>query len=407
MRSRYAIVIGNILEHYDRALYGFLAPLIVHRFLYSEEPLYALILSYAILPLSSLMRPLGAFVFGLISDRNGRITSLYFSLLGMGLSTALMGAVPYSEPLLFAFLRMLQNFFAAGESPGAAIVLLEETQEKKRSFISSLYDVSSILGTFLASFLVYILSLYGCIESGWRMLYFFGGSTALLGLAFRSRPESVLKSTKNSWRHSLECAFAHWKMLIVLIVVCGFSHVTYAVSFTFMNGFIPLVTSLTEHDVLSTNCALHILDMMLLPLFGLLAQKAGKTRVMMLSALILALSALPLFWLLPGCHFYVFLFVRCFIVTLGVAFAAPYHAWTIEQVAKEHRYLLLSLASSLGGPFIGASTCVLSLWLYHASGIPALAGSYLCVVSIFTFCTLLYTHKVKIKGRIFGYSACS
>ena len=132
-RDRLIAMVGNILEHYDHALFGLLAPFLAPLFFEEKDPLTALILTYGMLPFGILMRPLGSLFFGWIGDLFGRTRALFFSLLGMAAVTFAMGCLPthvevgYLAPLLLALGRILQNFFAAGESVGGAIYVLERT----------------------------------------------------------------------------------------------------------------------------------------------------------------------------------------------------------------------------------------------------------------------------------------
>src|ERR1700722_20152040 len=56
---RWSIVIGNLLEHFDSSLYGFLAPLVGKTFFPSYSPLYQLILTYSVYVVTFLARSLG------------------------------------------------------------------------------------------------------------------------------------------------------------------------------------------------------------------------------------------------------------------------------------------------------------------------------------------------------------
>src|SRR5579872_3210875 len=173
-RPFFAGLIGNILEHYDTALFGLLAPFIAPLFFHTQDPFTALILTYAMIPLGMLARPLGSFSFGLISDRFGRRQALCWSLTGMAIATTSIGFLPTSSeiaPLLLALMRLLQSFFAAGESAGGAIYVLENTRVPKRSFMSSVFDASTVGGILIAAALVTFLSMQGWVEMGWRYLF--------------------------------------------------------------------------------------------------------------------------------------------------------------------------------------------------------------------------------------------
>jgi MHS family proline/betaine transporter-like MFS transporter len=383
-RSRFSGIIGNLLEHYDSALFGLLAPFIAPLFFEKQDPLTALILTYGMLPLGFLTRPLGSLFFGWIGDSFGRRQALFFSLFGMALVTIGIGCLPVYQdigiwaPLLLALGRMLQSFCAAGESAGGAIFVLEHTAVSKRGFVSSCYDASSIGGILLASGLVTFMSAQGIIDQGWRILFWFGGITAIFGIFLRWKTTDgaefvnapVTKNVSN-----LQSLKEYKLPLLSIILASGFSHTTYSLAFTLMNGYIPLITSLSKTEVMQVNTILLVVDLFLLPCFGYLASKFGKEKVMLAGALCSALSAIPLFSLLNHASLATVIAVRLVIILFGVAFAAPYYAWAIEEVPARHRYLILSLGSALGSQLIGTPTSAICLWLYKTlgwSGAPAL-----------------------------------
>src|ERR1700731_673710 len=94
MHYRVAGMIGNILGNYDKALFGLLAPFIAPLFFGPEDPVTALILTYAMLPLGFLTKPLGALFFGRIGDKYGRKFALCCSLVGMAVFTFGIGCLP-------------------------------------------------------------------------------------------------------------------------------------------------------------------------------------------------------------------------------------------------------------------------------------------------------------------------
>src|SRR5260221_48414 len=98
LRYRIAGMMGHLLEHYDRALFGLLAPFIAPLFFEASDPITALILAYGMIPLGYLIRPLGAWFFGWIGDSIGRKEALFCSLLGMAIVTLAIGCLPaYKE----------------------------------------------------------------------------------------------------------------------------------------------------------------------------------------------------------------------------------------------------------------------------------------------------------------------
>lgn len=384
--NRLAAIVGNLLDHYDVALYSLLAPFIAPLFFYEHDPLTALILTYSLLPLGIITKPLGSLFFGWIGDRYGRRQALAYSLFGMACVTFSVGSIPIYQdigiwaPILLAMGRMFQSFFAAGESTGGAIFILEHTKQSQRGLLSSFYDMSSIAGILIASGVVTYLSSIDYVEKTWRLLFWGGSCTAVLGLFLRLKAsESYEFETAKT-----EKFFSVWqtikknkKPLFTIIIASGFTHITYSFAFTLMNGYIPFITNHTKAEVMKLNTWLLILDMCMLPCFGLLAKKFGKERIMLYGAIFCTLTAFPLFATLSNASLLQVVIVRVTILTMGVAFAATYHAWAMEEVPITSRYTILSMGSALGSQIIGAPTSAVSLWLYKTLNLTWAPSLYL------------------------------
>ncbi|HBT52965.1 MAG TPA: metabolite-proton symporter, partial [Erwinia persicina] len=123
--------VGNFIEWYEFAVYGFLATVIARNFftLQGESALTGIILTWAAFAIAFFFRPLGAMVFGRIGDRIGRKPTLVAVLILMTLTTAAIGLVPVyasiglAAPLILTLLRILQGLFAGGEYGGAVSLM--------------------------------------------------------------------------------------------------------------------------------------------------------------------------------------------------------------------------------------------------------------------------------------------
>lgn len=384
-------ILGNAFEHYDKALFGFLSPFIAPLIFPEKDPLMALILTYAMIPLGMLARPIGSLVFGDIGDKYGRKEALSLSLSGMGIISFLIAFIPtYSKvgilvPIFFCLSRVLQNFFAAGESMGGAIYLLETTKEKKHDFLSSLFNSSTIGGILLASAAVSFLSFYDLALEGWRLLYLLGSITTLFGFIIRRKiSEETFEISqleqKNgkiipiAWKNKgllsfLKIFWEYRKPLFLIMITAGFAYANYSIALVLINGFIPLVTTISKSEMMHLNSILLILDFLLLPLFGILSSKISREKMMLLASLCPLITALPLFMFLQQASFLGVVAIRIFLVVVGVAFFAPYHAWARHLVPKEHRYTLISFGYAIGSQILGGPTAFISLWIFKTTGL--------------------------------------
>lgn len=391
-----AAIIGNILEHYDSAIYGLLAPLLAPQFFPNHTPLTALILTYALIPLGILSRPIGALVIGRIGDQYGRSVALSFSIIGMAVVTGLMGFLPVYEqvgilaPILLALGRVLQNFFIASESIGAAIFILEHTKQKSKNWIGSLYGVSTMVGILCASAVVTALTLPSMPAFMWRFVFFLGFVTGLAGFYIRYQlpesPEFVeerRKQLQTSSQNTLSLLWQNKKKLLCLIAVSGFSYATYSAAFLFLNSFSPQVANVSLTDMMALNTSLLLFDMFLLPLFGYLADRISAARVMTLSALAIGVLSYPLFSLLPQANIFVVAFVRIVLIVFGVGFSTPFSAFTQALFPVHSRYSLIAFSYSIGSQLIGATLPAVCLWLYKMTGVVTMPAWYLMACSAF------------------------
>ena len=87
-------LIGNMMEWYDFAVYGYFATIIARLFFPMTDPAVSLIASFGAFAAGFLMRPLGGLVFGRIGDLVGRQKAMTLSVIAMAAPTILMAFLP-------------------------------------------------------------------------------------------------------------------------------------------------------------------------------------------------------------------------------------------------------------------------------------------------------------------------
>src|SRR4051812_44377846 len=86
--------IGNVLEWYDFAIYGYFATSIGRAFFPKKDPVAQVLSAFGIFAVGFLMRPVGGALVGYIGDKLGRRAALTFSVTAMAIPTFLSGRAP-------------------------------------------------------------------------------------------------------------------------------------------------------------------------------------------------------------------------------------------------------------------------------------------------------------------------
>lgn len=408
--SKWHILLGNLFEHYDTALFALLSPLMASLFFPEYDPVTALILTYCMIPVGMLARPIGALVFGFIGDQKSRKDAVVLSLLGMAIVTACVGFIPTYQhigiiaPILLSLCRMLQNFFLGGETVGGAIYLLEESVEAKKNIMSGIYGSSTIAGILLASAAVSGFYFFAIIEEYWRLLYFFGSFTALFALLLRLSISSSTRENKDTPSFSLPFFLTtvckEWRALVSIAFASGFSYASYVMSLVMINGIIPLVTPISQGEMMHLNTFLLVIDFLLLPLFGMLADRFSREYVMATAGFFAALACLPLFWFMEGASIGLVFFIRLVLLVIGVWFSAPFYAWAGALLPPSCRYMILSFGYAIGSQIIGGPTALVSLWLFQKTGLITSIGWYWMILGLFNGWLILQSSKKRISLNV-------
>ncbi|MCB1115431.1 MAG: MFS transporter [Chlamydiia bacterium] len=394
-----AASIGNIFEHYDKALFAFLAPFLAPLFFKQQDPITALILTYAIMPLGLFSRPLGALIFGRLGDHKGRKRVLYITLLGMALTTILMGSIPtyaqigWGAPALLALGRLFQSFFASGETTGGSLLILESCKQEKRGFYNSLYGCSTILGILLASFGVTFFSLKGSIETSWRMLYWIGGITGIMGLLVRTFADEVMIAPiKKSPLFPL--LFQYRSQFLIIALTSGFSYANYYMLTSLLNGYLPLISSITKPQAMEASTLILCFDFLILPLAGLLALRFPKEKLLLFFGTLIVVLAIPLYASLSGTTLLAATIIRLFLVILGVGFSVVLAPFYQDLVPPEHRFTIIALGNAIGSQLLGTSACTISFYLYKKTGLACAPALYLIPLGALACAAVLFAKRL-------------
>src|SRR5579862_8897419 len=82
-----ASIIGSVIEQYDFLVTGVIAATVWPDIFFKEPGLKSAAAAIATYGLGIIIRPVGAYIFGYLADRNGRKDALVYALVLMGVST--------------------------------------------------------------------------------------------------------------------------------------------------------------------------------------------------------------------------------------------------------------------------------------------------------------------------------
>lgn len=194
-------VVGNIVEWYDFALYGFMASVLAGLFFPNEDRLVSLIATYGVFAVGFIMRPLGSVVFGWLGDTIGRSRTLLISVAMMAIPTLVLGLLPtyasigIAAPALLVLVRMVQGLSVGGEFSTSVTYLVETAPPGQRGLAGSWANIGSIggmlLGSAAAAAAANLIPQAALEAWGWRLPFLFGGVLGTAALVLRRNlPES-------------------------------------------------------------------------------------------------------------------------------------------------------------------------------------------------------------------------
>ena len=183
LRVAVASFIGTTVEFYDFLIYGTAAALVFPKLFFpNASPASGVLLSFATFGVGFFARPLGGIVFGHFGDRLGRKRMLVYSLVGMGVSTVLIGLLPtcaqigVAAPILLTLLHLAQGFAVGGEWGRATLMAVEHASPERKGFYGAFPQMGAPAGTAtatLAFFLVSQLPDDQFLSWGWRIPFLF------------------------------------------------------------------------------------------------------------------------------------------------------------------------------------------------------------------------------------------
>lgn len=406
-----ASLIGTTIEFFDFYSYAIAAVLVFPALFFpGQDPMTALLASFATFSIAFFARPFGAVIFGHFGDRIGRKATLVAALLTMGISTVIIGLLPtYAQigvyaPLLLALCRFGQGFGLGGEWGGAVLMATENAPEGKRSWYGMFPQLGAPVGLFISSgfywIMLHAISEEDFLTWGWRLPFIGSVLLIALGLWVRltiSETPEFAKAMEKEERVAVPVAevFANHKRSLVLgTFVALVTFVLFYICSAWLLSYNVKVIKIPFLEALKVQIYGSVIFGISIVLAGRVADMTGRFKFLIWVTALIGLFSFALAPLMGSGlgGIYVFVTLGMFLMGLtygviGAALAAPF--------PTRVRYTGSSLTFNFAGIFGASLAPYAATWLQTNYGM-AYVGYYLLAAAIVTLLCILAMGRDKV-----------
>ncbi|WP_051579600.1 MFS transporter [Pseudonocardia acaciae] len=380
-RAVIAGAIGNFIEWYDYAVYGYLAGTIATLFFPAGDRLAALLSTFAVFALGFVIRPLGAVVFGHLGDRIGRRPALSAAIILMGLATFAIGVLPtYAQigafaPALLVLARLAQGFSAGGEWGGSAAFLVEHAPPGRRAFFGSWHQFGVVGGLLAgASFTALLPVLLGDVRSGWRIPFLVGLALAAIGLYVRLRiaetPSFRALERTGEVAHAplREAVRGNRLATLTAFGIALLPGVAFYATLVYVPTYLVEVVGLSSGWALSATVVALVTTLLFTPVMGALSDRVGRRPMLIAAGVGYVVLTYPVFLLLAQRAFGAVLAAEVLIGLLFAVLGSVLPATLVELFPTQVRYSALSIGYNFSVAVFGGTAPFLATFLVAVTG---------------------------------------
>jgi MHS family proline/betaine transporter-like MFS transporter len=394
-RAVTAAVIGNVLEWYDFAVYGYVAAIIGRNFFPGTDETTELLKAFLTFGLGFVARPIGGIVIGRMGDTHGRKAALLLTIFLMAVGTVLIGILPtyasigFAAPALLLLARLMQGFSTGGEWGGSTAFIVEWAPKGRRGLFGSFQQMSVVagllLGSAFAALLNTVLTPAQMGDWGWRIPFLVGGLLGPIGIYMRRTIDETpayakvvsVSTAPETGPSGLALAARAFGFTIVW-TVCFYVLLTYMPSWTakYMN--------LTPAAALWSNSIGLIALIIGIPIFGHLSDRVGRRPLLLTCCIAFVILPWPLFVFLSSGNvpYVVLVLIQIAIALLISLYSGAGPAAIAEIFPTRRRSTWMTTGYALSVAIFGGSAPYLSIWMIQRFGTPIAPVYYLIVAAV-------------------------
>ncbi len=416
-----ASFVGTSLESYDFYVFAYFSAIFSAPLFFPEQDLAAgTILSFLLLAMSYLVRPLGAIIFGHLGDRIGRKRTLLWTIGIMGIATGAIGLLPdfaqlgILAPILLAVLRIVQGLSLGGEWGGSILLATEHASYRRRGFYAALPQLGSPVGTILTGalflLLTFTLSNEDMLAWGWRLPFLLAfpllAVSLYLRLAIDETPifKALVTTNRRARIPVLDVFRTHPFAVVVAICAALLGIGSYSLMNTYTLAYGVTTLGFSYQELFQATLIGSLLQLVTIPAFGILANRIGSARVVAIGALGTLLITFPMYWMLQFATFPIL------VGTMIIGGILPTLAWAglgglmSDLFSGPVRYSALSIAYSVAAVISGLIPLATQA-LANATGSAWWhPGIVLALLSVLTLAASLIAQRIRVRDEVIAES---
>lgn len=408
-----ASFVGNFVEWFDYASYGYFAVVISHAFFPDIAPTAALLATFAVFAISFIVRPIGGIVWGHIGDRIGRKTALSYSILIMSGATFLIAFLPsYAQvgilaPVLLLLVRVVQGFSASGEYAGASAFIAEYAPASRRGLYTSVVPASTaaglLFGSLLSALLFSVLSTADMESFGWRLPFLLAAPLGLVGLYIRLRLEDTPKFRALEEAHHVPVAPVremfrnYWREIVIAVGVACLNAVGFYTILSYMPTYLSTEMNIGHTEsFIATSISLFVY-IGLIFLMGQISDRVGRKTLLIAASVLFIVFSVPLFMLLDGATFLTIVLIEIAFGALLTINDGTLPCFLAEIFPTKVRFSGFAFSFNLANAVFGGTAPFVATWLIGATGNKLAPAWYLAAAAVVALVAMLVSRETAGK----------
>jgi MFS transporter, MHS family, proline/betaine transporter len=392
-------MIGNVLEWYDFAIYGYFATAIGSHFFPHEDPVAQLLSAFGVFAVGYLVRPFGGALVGHIGDRYGRRTALTFSVAAMAIPTFLIGLLPgyatigLAAPVALTLLRIVQGLSVAGEYTSSLVFLVEHAPKGRRGLMGALTACGGIggilLGSAVGAAFAAVMPTATLNSWGWRIPFLLGLAVGIIGYVLRRHVQETLPEERPRRAPIVETLHDHWRDVLAMAGGLASYAVGFYVAFVYIVSWLQTADGIAPARALEINSLSMATVLLVIAAAGWLSDRTGRKPLLLLATALGFVGALPLWWLMQHPSPELVQLGQLGLALIVGLFGGAMPAALVESAPPSVRCTTVALSYNVSLGVIGGLTPLAATWLVDRTGDELAPGFLMMATAVISLLFIL------------------